>query len=502
MEPETDKAVTSATTPTVIESRNPATGELLGTVPDQDAAEVRQAVQRARAAQRAWGAQSVKERAEHLLRVGTLMAARIDDLVDLIAGETGKMPNEALATELMVTGELIRHYARRAPKVLAPKRVSPGLLRGTKRAVKLYEPFGVVGVISPWNYPFTLTMAPVVTALAAGNTVVLKPSEVTPLVGVAVGELFRDVGGNDGIVLGVRGGGATGNAVVTGGGDMGVFTGSVATGRRVMAAAAEHLTPVVLELGGKDPMIVCADANLDRAVNAAVWGAFSNAGQTCVSVERVYVVDEVYDEFVAKVLDRARKVEIGRDIGSMTFPRQVEIVERHLEDARAKGARILLGGGRPAGAPGLQFQPTVLVDVDHTMDVMQEETFGPLLPIMRVRDEEEAVRLANDTRYGLDASVFTKDADRGLRLAQELESGNVCVNDCVVNYAIPALPFGGVKESGMGHTHGDEGLLEFSRVKSVALDRLGLKREPFWFMPARAERWAKAFLRFRYGRHH
>lgn len=481
----------------VIESFNPATGELLGTVPDMDEGQVRAAIQRARAAAREWAALTVKERVEHLEAVGQTVLDRIDDLVDLVCAETGKTRNEAIFAEITVTLEVIHHYARRAPKVLEPRRVSTGAFK-TKRAEKWYEPYGVVGVISPWNYPFTLTMAPVLTALAAGNTVVLKPSEVTPLVGVAVGELFRDTPPHADIVHVVTGGGRTGEALVRGGVDKVSFTGSVATGRRVMQAAADSLTPILLELGGKDPMIICDDADLDRAAGAAVWGAFFNSGQTCISVERVYATEAVHDAFVEKVVDRARKVEVGRDIGSMTFPPQVEKVEAHLADAVAKGARIVLGGRRPAGARGLQFEPTVVVDVNHDMDLMRDETFGPVLPIMRVRDEDEAIRLANDTSFGLDSAVFSASKQKARRYAAAIRAGSVCVNDVLVNYALPDLPFGGYGESGFGRAHGDEGLLEMSRVKGVALDRFGTRREPHWFLPGRAYGGLKRILLVRH----
>jgi acyl-CoA reductase-like NAD-dependent aldehyde dehydrogenase len=308
---------------------------------------------------------------------------------------------------------------------------------------------------------------------------------VTPLVGVEIGQLFASVGAHDGIVQVVTGGGATGEALVRSGVQKIAFTGSVATGRKVMAAAADTLTPVLLELGGKDPMIVCEDADLDRAARAAVWGAFQNSGQTCMSVERVYVVGDLYQPFVDKVVDLTAQIRQGQgrkaDIGSMTFPPQVDIVERHLADAVDHGAKVLRGGHRVAGKDGLWFEPTVVVDVDHDMALMRDETFGPVLPIMRADDEEEAVRLANDSRYGLNSSVWSGDAERARRLADRIEAGNVCVNEVIVSYGVPALPFGGVKESGIGRVHGDEGLREFCRVKSVLEDRTGLKREPWWF---------------------
>src|SRR5438270_7767019 len=343
-----------------IETINPTTGQSIGSVPDMEDVEVRQAVQRARAAFRIWGRLEYDERREQLLRVRDLMLDRADDVVARICAETGKTAFEAMFTELFITADLIDFYARHGEKALRPKRVAAGPLRLTKRSYKVYEPLGVVAVISPWNYPFSLTMTPVVTALFAGNTVVLKPSEVTPLVGVLVGELFDEASEYAGIVDVVTGGGATGSHLVGAGVQKVCFTGSVATGRKVMAKAAETLTPVLLELGGKDPMVVLDDADVERAANGAVWGAFSNSGQTCIAVERAYVDAGVYDTFVDKVVAQTRAIRQGRaadkattDIGSMTVPPQLETVERHLADAVEKGAKVLTGGHRRTDLGGL-----------------------------------------------------------------------------------------------------------------------------------------------------
>jgi len=319
-----------------------------------------------------------------------------------------------------------------------------------------------------------------VQALMGGNCVILKPSEVTPFSGRLVADLFESVGLPGGVLTVLTGDAETGAALVETGVDKIAFTGSVATGRRVAEACARQLIPCTLELGGKDPMIVCDDADLDAAAGGAIAGAFANTGQCCCGTERVYVVEEVADAFTQKVVERASHLRQGDhgefDVGSLFCQRQLEVVEEHVRDAVANGARVLVGGRRNPSFDGLYFEPTVLVDVTHEMKIMREETFGPVLPIMRVRDEEEAIARANDTSYGLSANVWTRDNEKGFEIAQRIDSGSVCVNDMAVTYGVAEAPFGGRKHSGIGQINGEIGLKSFCVAQSVVIDRFGGKR--------------------------
>jgi acyl-CoA reductase-like NAD-dependent aldehyde dehydrogenase len=462
----------------VIESRNPATGEVLGTVPVHSDEDVRARVARAREAARQWGALGFAERRVALDAFRRALAARADDLADLIHRENGKPRIDALMEVLLALTHLA-HAAARAEKVLAPQRVSAGMLANF-RAVIHYLPLGVIGVIGPWNYPLFTPIGSIGSALAAGNAVVFKPSELTPLVGVELASIAASTLGVPDLVQVVTGYGPTGAALVRSGVDKISFTGSTATGRKIMAAAAESLTPVLLELGGKDPMIVAADADVEEAAEAAVFGALTNAGQTCISIERVYVAAPIYDRFVERVVDLARNVRAGRepnaarcaDIGPMTRPEQVELVREHVREAVQKGARALVGG--PDEVDGSFLAPTVLVDVTEDMRVMREETFGPVLPIVRVADAEDGLRRANASGYGLGSAVFGKQGVRDL--ASKLRAGMTSINSVLAFAGVPTLPFGGVGESGFGRIHGDDGLREFVRAHSVAEARFGLPK--------------------------
>ena len=443
------------------------------------------AVERARAAQAAWGALSLRRRVRHMRALRGVLVRRMDHVIDVIREETGKPAIEALGHEVMIVAGLIKAYEKRAPRVLGPKRVGTGILV-TKGATKLYEPFGVVGVISPWNFPFSMPGIPTVAALFAGNAVVIKPSEVTPRTGALLAELAREaIPEHPDLVQVVQGRGDAGAALVRAGLGKIAFIGSPGTGRRILAGAAETLTPVVMELGANDVAIVCEDADLDRAAAGIVWGGDANAGQVCMSVERALVPERIYDRFAAAVRREMEALRVGGgsgdyDVGRLIFPPQRDVIQASVDDAVAHGARVVVGG-TPAGDGGLAYAPTLIVDATPAMALNTHETFGPVLPLVRVKDEDEAVRIANAGPFGLNASVWTKSRAKGRRIAGRLQAGMVMVNDVLINFGIPELPYGGVKQSGFGRMMGDKGLLEFSQVKAIADTRIALKRELFWF---------------------
>jgi acyl-CoA reductase-like NAD-dependent aldehyde dehydrogenase len=468
------------------EVRNPADGSVISSVPIHTPAEVADAVARLRAEQPAWEALGHQGRYRWLGRWRDWMIANGEHIANVLQEESGKVRNDA-ALEMPGLADAINFYGENSARFLAEERVgahSP--LMKTKALKVVYRPFPVVGVIAPWNFPLLLSIGDAIPALAAGCAVVIKPSELTPL---SVLELVRawreDVGGPD-VIRVVTGFGECGSAVVDEV-DYVHFTGSVATGKKVMARAAETLTPVGLELGGKDPMIVLDDADPERAANGAAWGGLVNSGQVCISTERVYATEAVYEPFLAKLTERVSRLRQGadqppytQDVGAMTSPAQLEVVEEHLRDAVERGARVVTGGKRRDGA-GDFFEPTILVDVDHSMKVMTEETFGPVIPVMRVRDEAEAVRLANDSRYGLSASVFG-EREHAEVVARRLESGAANVNDVLVNYLAFDVPMGGWKESGIGTRWGADGIRKYCRTESLVITRFaGTKSEPLWF---------------------
>ncbi len=470
-----------------IEVINPATGAVVSSVPDLGAAAVTALAERGRAVQPAWEALGFEGRGRVLMRAQKWIIDHKERVIETIVSETGKTYEDAQLAEISYAASAFGFWAKHAPQYLADQKVKSGsLMVKGKKLIVSYRPLGLIGIIGPWNYPLTNSFGDCIPALAAGNSVILKPSEITPLTSLLMAECLEECGMPAGVYQVATGRGDTGRALIDEV-DMIMFTGSTATGRKVAVAAAERLIPCSLELGGKDPMIVLRDADLERAANAAVFFSMQNSGQTCISTERVYVEAPVYDEFVGKVTEKVKALRQGVstgpgtvEIGAMTFPPQVDIVERHVNDAVAHGAKVLTGGKRGSG-PGDFFEPTVIVDVDHSMTAMNEETFGPTLPIMKVDDAEEAIRLANDSEFGLAASVFTRDVARGEEIAKRVQAGAVCVNDAMLNYVALELPMGGAKSSGIGSRHGAGGIRKFCQQQSLLISRLHPKRDIHMF---------------------
>jgi acyl-CoA reductase-like NAD-dependent aldehyde dehydrogenase len=475
-----------------IEVRNPATGEAIASVPVDSPESVAATVARVRANQADWEEMGIEGRYHWLGKLRDWMLDNSERINDTMQLETGKVRGDASIEGIYLT-DLINFYGAKAAKFIGEESVRPhSPLMASKKLYVQYRPYPVVGVISPWNFPLALALGDAIPALQAGAAVVIKPSEFTPLGLIEVIEAWKEEIGGPDVFDCVQGTGETGGALIDNV-DFIQFTGSDRTGRKVMARAAETLTPVSLELGGKDPMIVLSDADLDRAANAATWGGMYNSGQVCLSVERIYVEEPAYDEFVAKLTAEVGKLsqgadgrEFGVDVGAMTSPNQLAVVEDQVDDALASGARALVGGKAVEG-PGDYFEPTVLVDVDHSMKVMRDETFGPVVGVMKVRDSEEALRLANDTRYGLAGSVFG-EKERAESVARRIEAGAVNVNDVIVNYIATDVPMGGWKESGIGFRHGEYGIKKYCRPESVVVTRFGAKREPTWYPYTRTRR--------------
>ena len=500
---------------------NPATQEIIGTLPNVGANEIAEAVSRAAVAQVRWAAVSVRERLKFLDRFGQLLCDQKDAIAAVISREAGKPEAEAMSTEILVVLDTVKFLQKYVPAFLKPEPVPHGNpVMKLKGGTLLREPYGVVGIISPWNYPFSLPSIQTLTALATGNAVVLKPSEFTPYSSLELEKLLRAAGLDPDLLQVITGDGSAGAALLAANVQKIVFTGSVATGKRVAQAAAARLLPAVLELGGKDPMIVLEDADVDVASSAAVWGAFMNAGQTCLSVERCYVQEKIYPKFLEACVAKTGKLRVGSsyigssshplrheepdegevrdgakdgaprvghpeqaeiDMGPMIHERQLRIVQSHVDDAVARGAR-LLAGGKPLTQLGPNFfAPTILADVDHSMKIMRQETFGPVLPVCSFKTEDEAVALANDSEYGLAACIFTTDRKRGEALARRVQAGTVMVNDVLTCFGISEAPHGGIKASGIGRTHGRFGLEEMVWPKYVDSDWMPRMKKLWWY---------------------
>jgi acyl-CoA reductase-like NAD-dependent aldehyde dehydrogenase len=468
-------------------SVNPATGEILRELECAGEGEVEAAVARARVAQAAWAEIGLRRRIAVLREFQANLYTRKSEIAAAITREVGKPLVEALVTEVLVVLDAARFLIDNAWGLLRDEPVPhANLVTKLKSGWLVREPHGVIGIISPWNYPFSIPATETLAALVAGNAVVLKPSELTPLVALELASLMHAAGVPEDVFQVVVGAGPAGAALLRSPIDKLVFTGSVATGKRIAAAAAERLLPVVLELGGKDPMLVLDDADVDVASSAAVWGAFVNAGQACLSVERCYVHRSLYEPFANACAEKTKQLRVGNgmdahtDVGPMIQERQVRIVESHVEDAKACGARVLAGGMRLPELGVNFYAPTVLADVTQEMRIMREETFGPVLPVMACADDDEAVRLANDSEYGLAASVWTRDRKRGEGLARRIHAGTVMVNDVISCFGISEAPHGGVKASGVGRTHGRFGLDEMVRVKYLDMDRMPGMKKVWW----------------------
>jgi acyl-CoA reductase-like NAD-dependent aldehyde dehydrogenase len=473
--------------PGVITVRCPADGRVVGSVPDTSAAQVHDVAAALRSAQPAWEDLGPDGRAKHLLRLLDWVLDNEARLIGIVQAESGKSWGDA-AVETAVVVDTINYFTKHAAEFLSDRKVKRwGAISQTKNLRVFTHPYPLVGVITPWNGPLATSAVDGIPALMAGAAVLFKPSEVTPLTWTEVTRGWNEDLGAPPVIGCVTGSGAAGAAVVDEV-DMIQFTGSTATGRKIAARAGERLIPCSVELGGKDAMIVLDDADLDRAVGGAVWGGLWNSGQICISVERIYVQDKVYDEFVDKLTAKVSTLRQGMDaagsftteVGAMATESQLRIVERHVDDAVARGARTRTGGRRRPD--GLFYEPTVLTEVDHSMVCMREETFGPTLPVMKVKDDEEAIRLANDSPYGLAASVFSSDPARADRVARRLQAGAVNINSVLTAMMLMVMPSGGWKSSGIGGRNGGAaGILKFCSEQAIVSERFTLKAEPQWY---------------------
>ncbi|HKP90262.1 MAG TPA: aldehyde dehydrogenase family protein [Thermoleophilaceae bacterium] len=477
-------------TTAALESFNPTTGELIGSVPTLTPEQVQSVVDEVAAVQPFWAQLPLSDRARYMRRAAQVIIDSLDEITALLSREQGKPRNESYVMELIPTIDTLHWIADHGPEILADERIRDvPIFAKQKRHFFSYEPLGVVGVIAPWNYPWSIPFGEVAIALMCGNGVVLKPASLTPLIGDRIMQVFQRAGLPEGIVRTVHGGGKVGNALVESTASKIFFTGSVEIGRRVGVACAERLKGSVLELGGKDSQLVLEDANLPNAIAGCLWGGFANAGQTCSGIERVYVMREVADRFVAGVVEGARALKVGdpmewdTEIGPMVSEEQYEIVRELVDDAVANGATMHCGG--PVDVPGYDsgtfYGPTILTDVRPDMRIMREEIFGPVIPIVTVDSEDEAIALANDSEFGLGTSVWTLDREKGQRIARRIETGMVWINDHMYSHGVCACAWGGVKDSGIGRAHSKFGFYECVNVKQVAWEPSRLRN--FWWHP-------------------
>ncbi len=462
---------------------------------------------KARAAQAGWAKRSTEERCSHIAALKKKILEARNELADAVVRESGKPRAEALFADVFISLDTAEYFAEQGGELLRPATIPHHSTAARAKSGTLrYEPRGVLGIISSWNYPLAIPMSQIIPAVAAGNAVLCKNSDFTPQCGALIERLFIDAGFPQNVVTVVQGGGEVGQALIDAAPDKVIFTGSVATGRRVAEACAKKLIPSVLELGGKDAMVVLADADLDVASSAAVWGSYTNCGQVCLSVERLFVEQAVEEKFAALCVAKARKLRLGpgsdpaTDVGPLIRPQHVQRMSDLIADAVSRSAKVLCGGiPRPDLGPGF-FEPTVVTGVDASMKLFQEETFGPILAIQVVPDAKEAIQRANDSPFALAASIWTKNKALGLSLAAGLRAGAVMVNDAISYFGIAEAPHGGCGASGWGRTHGKAGLLEMVQMKYIDVDLLPRRQKPWWYRyGADLERAADAFLLFEFG---
>jgi acyl-CoA reductase-like NAD-dependent aldehyde dehydrogenase len=490
-----------------IPSIDTATGKILAHFETTPLAVLPKILARARSAQAAWSATPIHQRCGQLRVLRERMMASRDVLADAVVTESGKPRVEALFADLFVALDTAEYFAKHGPSLLRPERVPHHSTAAKAKSGRLvYDPVGVIGIISSWNYPLAIPLGQVIPAIAAGNAVVCKTSDFTPQCGALIEKLFVDAGFPENLVSVIQGGGEIGQALIDAAPDKVLFTGSVATGRRVAEACARKLIPSVLELGGKDAMIVLADAHLDGASSAAVWGSYTNCGQVCLSVERLFAERAIEEKFLALCVQKTKKLRLGpgcdpaTDVGPLIRPQHVQRMSDLISDAVTRGARVLCGGKPRPDLGANFFEPTVVAGVNSSMKLFQDETFGPILAVQSVKNAEEAIACANESSFGLAASVWTADATRGQAIAAKLRAGAVMVNDAISYFGIAEAPHGGCAASGWGRTHGKAGLLEMVQPKYIDVDRLPSREKPWWYRyGADLERAADSFLRFEFG---